>query len=199
MIVLVSSWGLALQDPEPPATPAAPPAQETSRSITAQAELRAGLWVIPDFHATVATGSREFTRGSLFDLGVDVSFAYSPWFLTLSGDYAFSAELAVVGGSLQAGIEVELGELFVPLTLRPSAGVLFATLDVDEPRFGEFKAGVGFLLRVELAGRVAKSLTASIWADFRNVEFDFKPTVVGGDNSAGGATFAVGLSLAYRF
>jgi hypothetical protein len=97
------------------------------------------------------------------------------------------------------GIEADVGELVFPLSFRGSAGVLFAELEVDETRFGEFDHGVGFLARAELAARVSRRFTTSLWVDFRHVEFDFEPQTTGGDKTAGGATVAAGLSVVLRF
>ena len=184
-----------LRGQEPPA----PAPVEEPASSTAKVALRAGVWKIPDFKAVIATGKREITNDALFDLGIDGSLEFDSFFVLLSADYAFSNEISIVSGSIQAGLQVDLGELLLPLTLRGSAGVLFARMDVEEPRFGDFDNGMGFLGRLELEGRISETVTTSLWVDYRHIEFDFKPTVLGGDKFAGGSTFAVGLSLGLRF
>ena len=59
---------------------------------------------------------------------------------------------------------------------------------MDEAQFGDFEHGVGFMARVELLGQVSTSVVTSLWVDYRHVEFDFKPSVLSGDDHAGGAT-----------
>jgi len=173
--------------------------EEEARSGTAQVGIRGGLWMLPDFKSTIPAGGREFTRTALFDVGVDFSLLFDSVFVGSSIDYALTNELSIFSFSAQAGFEADLGKLLVPLSLRASAGIMLAELDVDEESFGDFDHGVGFLARVELTGRVTSSVVASLWVDYRHIEFDYEPTVLSGDDKAGGATFAVGLSVGLRF
>ncbi len=154
---------------------------------------------MPGFSATLPGGSREFTRGVLFDAGLDLVFNRDPIFFLATVDYGVSAELRVLSGSFQVGAEVGLGELLVPLALRGSAGLLIGHLKVESPNFGKFDSGVGLVLRVELAGQIDRSLFASFWLEYRQMEFDFQPAVTGGDDAAGGAMIAGGFSLSLQF
>jgi glycerophosphoryl diester phosphodiesterase len=185
------------QEAPAPSPPPPTPDDEESRAILVQA--RAGLWKIPSFQATLPGGSREIQRGTLFDAGADITLFIDPIFVTTSIDYGVSGSMSILSGSAQVGFEADIGELLLPLSFRGSGGVLFGRMEVDEPTFGDFKTGVGFVLRAELTARVTETLSASLWFDYRNIKFDFEPTVVAGDTSAGGSTIAVGLSLGIRF
>jgi glycerophosphoryl diester phosphodiesterase len=192
---------LKTQDATRPPLAPLPPDEEEEEPIEVAglASLRTGLWAIPDFKAMTPAGSREISRTALFDVGMDFSLDVAPFFVQSSFDYALSSELSIISFSVQAGLETDLGKLVVPLSLRASAGVIFAELEVDDSRFGNFDHAVGFLVRAELMGRVSSSVVASLWVDYRQVEFDFDPVVTSGDDTAGGATFAVGLSVGVRF
>lgn len=184
---------------EPPRTFPPPEEEEEPVEATGHTGLRAGLWMMPGFRALVPGGLREFTDRALVDIGVDFSMTIDPVFLLASIDYGTYGEVSVRSGSIQVGIEAGVGELVFPLSVRGSVGVLFAELEVDETRFGEFDHGVGFLARAELMARVSGRVGASLWVDFRHVEFDYEPQVVGGDKTAGGAMIAAGLSVVLRF
>ena len=190
-----------LKKQEPSEPPHRPESEDEDEPIEVSGltGVRAGVWAIPEFKATVPAGLRKFTQAGLFDFGMDFSLDVAPIFIQSSFDYAFSSELSIVNFSVQAGVEADLGKMVLPLSLRASLGVMFAQLEVDDSRFGDFDHGIGFLTRVELLGKVSTSVVTSLWVDFRHIEFDYRPTVVSGDDAAGGATFAVGLSIGLRF
>jgi glycerophosphoryl diester phosphodiesterase len=188
-----------IQRKEPPAIPNPEDDEEEPIEVAGLAGLRAGVWAIPEFKATIPAGLRKIEQTALFDLGMDFSLDVAPFFVQSSFDYAFSSDLSVVSFSVQAGVETDLGKMVLPLSLRASVGVMFAQLEVDESRFGDFDHGIGFLTRVELLGKVSSSVVTSLWVDYRQIEFDYKPSVVSGDDHAGGATFAAGLSIGIRF
>ncbi len=188
-----------LQGHEPPKPSDPEEDEEEPIEVAGQATLRTGVWMIPEFKSMIAAGRREFERMALFDVGLDFSLDVKPFYVQSSFEYAVSSEISIISFSVQGGVEAELGTLGVPLAFRGSVGVIFSQLEVDEPAFGDFDHGIGFLARTELVARVSESVVASLWVDFRHIEFDFRPTVLGGDDSAGGATVAVGLSIGIRF
>jgi glycerophosphoryl diester phosphodiesterase len=200
-IITDSSSVLAglLQGQEPPRPSDPDDDEEEPIEVAGQASLRTGALMIPEFKSVIPAGRREFQRMALFDVGLDFSLDVRPFYVQSSFEYALSSEISIISFSLQGGVEADLGNVGIPLAFRGAAGVIFSQLEVDEPAFGDFDHGIGFLARAELVGRVSESVVASLWVDFRHIEFDFKPAVLSGDDSAGGATVAVGLSIGVRF
>src|SRR6185436_11012580 len=117
--------------------------------------------------------------------------------LAATGDYGVANDLTIAAGGVLFGKCWQLGDSshFVQL----SAGPIFGRLDVNPDGFGDFKSAVGGEVRLSSTVAVHDHLELQLWADYRQLKFDFDETVISGDKDAGGAMFAVGAGFLMRF
>ncbi len=87
----------------------------------------------------------------------------------------------------------------VPDEVMLYAGVLLGRLEVDQTDFGDFKRGVGFGAGVEFGWELSPHLVIELFAEYRYLKFDYKPTILSGDDHIGGSTGWFGVGLDYRF
>ena len=162
--------------------------------------LRGGGWLFHDFAADIPGGSRSFSSRVLPTIAADVTVPLGSLFLSASGEYARTRQIELKSLSLSLGVATNLGDVWgAAMDMEVSAGPFLAELEMDEARFGDFDAALGGFGRVDVGVRLGESLRASLWTDLRWAEFEFKETVVSGDESAGGLMVAGGLSLSLSF
>jgi hypothetical protein len=92
-----------------------------------------------------------------------------------------------------------MGDSDLPFDVHVAAGPVFGSLDVDVSGFGDFKNAAGFEARFDATAWLNKRIGLGLWLDFRQLSFDYKETVLSGDDKAGGAMFAVGASFTLGF
>jgi hypothetical protein len=202
----------APQDPKKPATEPEPqkkpedqkplpqePAEDNASSLDLTAGVCAGGWWMGKFDSFIPAGRRRIDSTLLFDAGVDIQGELEGWTLGLSGDYGAGQHVKMVSGAVLFGHEWHLGDEDLPFDVHVAAGPLFGSLEVDVTGFGDFKNAVGFEARVDATAWLNKRVGIGLWLDFRQLSFDYKETVLSGDDKAGGPMFAVGASLILGF
>jgi len=179
-----------LQEVEP--VPAAP--LEPCEEIFATA--RVGAWRHGAFDAQTTLGRREIESGFLALGGLDLGARYHQLTGWLSLDYGDGDDLSVAALGAHIGWRERLSESLWGML---STGLLAARLDVDASGFGDFDPALGLQLRGELSTLLGSATRVSLWADYRQLGFDYDEPTLSGDDEAFGPTFAFGGSLSIRF
>jgi hypothetical protein len=189
----------AEKKPEDDKAPPKEPVQEEPSGIDLTAGLRGGGWWVGKFDALIPAGRRRIDSTLLFDAGVDVQAELQGWTLGLSGDYGTGKHLKMVTGAVLFGYEWNVGDPDLPFDLHVAAGPVFGSFNVEVTNFGDFKNAVGFEARFDATAWLNKRIGLGLWLDYRQLSFDYKETVLSGDDKAGGPMFAVGASFTLGF
>lgn len=167
---------------------------------------RAGVWAARgfDFEAIRPGGLRVRSGDeALASGGLDAGFSFLGSYVLFgtveaSGTDDVSAELAGVSLGYR-----EFARPFdppgVPDEVLVYAGGIWGRFEVDARGFGDFDDAFGFRAGIAFTWRPARSLAASVVAEYRLLEFDYEEPVVEGDREAGGSSAWVGLGLDLRF
>lgn len=175
------------------------PAEEDRSILDLTGDLRVGGWWMGKFESFIPAGRRRIDSTLLFDAGVDLQAEIEGWTLTVGGDYGTGKHLKIATGAVLFGYKFILDDEEPIFDLHVGVGPTFGRLDVDVSNFGDFKSAVGFEARVDATAWLNKRIGLGLWLDFRQLSFDYKETVLSGDDKAGGAMFAVGASFTLGF
>jgi hypothetical protein len=121
--------------------------------------------------------------------------------------------MASVEGDVASKITAEVGGLYLGWHQRPKerygkgvpdeatvyGGVLFGSINVHEPDFGEFDRGIGFGGGISFGWMLSPKWTFDIIGEYRYLKFDYKRDVISGDKSIGGNGAWLGVGLDLRF
>lgn len=196
-LLLAASLLQAPGDPPLPPTLAAEEPAADEIHFTFMPALRVGGWFMGSFEASTPLGGRKIESSLFFDAGIDLRAEYGGWSLALAADYGVSSDVTAIVGGILFGKCWRLGD--TPHFIQVAAGPLFGKLDVDVSAFGDFKSAVGGVVRISTTVEVHESIEVMLWADYRQLTFDYDEPVVSGDKDAGGATFAFGAGFLLRF
>src|SRR5689334_1356853 len=161
------------------------PVEEETSGVDLTAGLRGGGWWLGKFESFIPAGRRRIDSTLLFDAGIDVQAELEGWTLGLSGDYGTGKNVKMVMGALLFGYEWNLDNADLPFDLHVAAGPSFGSLDVNVTGFGDFKNAVGFEARFDATAWLTKRVALGLWLDYRQLSFDYKETVLSGDEKAG--------------
>lgn len=207
LAALVLSSAALLQEPAPREKPAE---EEPVPATLAEEEpageqfhfafmpgLRVGGWWMGTFEAVTPLGGRKIGSTLFFDAGIDLRAEYGGWSLQLSADYAAASDVSATVGSILIGKCWQLGES--PHYVQLAAGPMFGRINVSTNGFGDFKSGVGGVVRLSTTVEVHEQIELMLWLDYRQIKFDYEEPVITGDKEAGGASFGVGAGFLMRF
>ena len=164
-------------------------------------QIRGGLWNHPSFETMTTLGGRTIKSETIPNVGLDVVYKGKGWFFYPSFDYGQGDGLTLMTYGIHAGVSGRIPRALspIPISVRFSVGMISGLLDVSESEFGSFENGVGYQVRLAFVTRLSKENGISLWADLRDIEFDYEGTVLQGDTEAIGASFAFGGSFEVNF
>jgi len=179
---------------------------EEAKTLDGIAEVRIGAWTGRDFSfQAVRTDGLQSTskQQTLFSASAMIGMEF----------YDHLRVMASVEGDVASKITAEVGGLYLGWHQRPKerygkgvpdeatvyGGVLFGSINVHEPDFGEFDRGIGFGGGISFGWMLSPKWTFDIIGEYRYLKFDYKRDIISGDKSIGGHGAWIGFGLDLRF
>jgi hypothetical protein len=193
-LIMLLALAAALQ-----AKPAAPAGDEPGPYLRAYG----GDWAAPgfDFNATRVDGKRRIEGKDVEIGGLEAGIELGRTCFSFVGfERGESDGLSLDTASVGAGVDLEIGESGGwRVRLSPYAAAMAGRLEVDASGFGRFDTGYGMRAGIDLGLPLAAGLSLGAFVEGRAMRYDYRETVVEGDDKILALGAAAGLSVSLRF
>lgn len=179
---------------------------EDTKTLDGVAGVRLGVWTGRDFSFdAIRTDGKQATskQQALFSASAMVGMEFYDHFrVMIAAEADVASQITAEVGGAYLGWHQRPKERYgkgVPDEATVYAGVVFGSIKVNEPDFGEFDHGIGFGGGLDFGWLLSPRWSVDFLAEYRYLKFDYKRDVVSGDNSIGGHSVWIGLGLSVRF